>query len=138
MNSLSSTTIKGGVSASALLLIDKYQGNSVLTMTGARRGIEQFFSSVWQNILSGWIRPLLPTALQLSPMFLNPVIVGLEFALFEMLIDGQGTGYFFKYNFIESMLAEAASSLISPSLSAFTGSGTAAQVTSPSISSAYT
>lgn len=136
---LSGSTVKAGVSAAALLLIDKYNypSGNILSTQGAMRGGVQFLSSLWQNIVVSWIRPILPSALQLSSMFLNPIIVGLEFALLEMIIDGQGSGMYFKFNFITSMLAEAASALISPSVSAFAGTPSLGPTTAASIASAY-
>lgn len=110
-----------GVSAVSLLLLDKYNmpNETVLSMDGVMRAGVQFLSSLWQNIVLSWLRPFLPQALQLSPLFLKPVIVGVQFAFFEMLVNGEGIGAYYQYNFITSTLSEAAAQLISPSVSQF-------------------
>src|SRR5271166_6024773 len=125
VSQLLSGSTKAGVSAVSLLLLDKYNGaqGSVLSMEGIMRGGVQFLSSLWQNIVAAWIRPFLPTALQFSDMIFKPVVVGLQFAVLEMIINGERSGALFKYDFIVSTLAEVASQLVSPTIAGLTMMG---------------
>lgn len=98
--------VKAALSASGVLLLDKYNGARTSSEFMAKRAGYQAVSSFFSNTLEGYIRPMLPVGWQISSMYMKPLVVGGSFTVLCAVIDGQKNMTYVKYNLIVSILSE--------------------------------
>jgi hypothetical protein len=108
---ISNSGLKAGLSAGALVGIDKYSGYKI----EGKRIAYQGGLSLFANSIEGLVRPMLPAGAQISSMMLQPLLVA---GTFTLICKFMFKDKMYKYNMIASLGAEAIANWSAPMLNA--------------------